>query len=148
MKTTTIVGIIVGLIVIGSLGYYFSYISTPGPLDSFATCLKDKGVKFFGAWWCPHCAAQKALFGKSAKLLPYVECQTQSRTQNKTCNDAGITGYPTWQFTDGTKQVGEMTLETLASKTGCMLPTTSTPSETVATSTTGGSSPVPVQTNQ
>ena len=29
----------------------------------------------YGAYWCPHCAHQKELFGAEAwSLIPYVEC--------------------------------------------------------------------------
>jgi thiol-disulfide isomerase/thioredoxin len=95
----------------------------PGKYDSFAECITNSGAKFYGAWWCPHCAAQKALFGKSVEKLPYVECQTKSQTQNALCNSIGITGYPTWIFKDGSKLMGEQTFATLAEKTGCTAPT-------------------------
>ncbi|MEK7133297.1 MAG: hypothetical protein AAB771_01260, partial [Patescibacteria group bacterium] len=60
----------VGLAV--AIGIYFlvSANSKPGKLDEFTQCLKDKGAVFYGAFWCPHCQNQKAMFGKSAKLLP------------------------------------------------------------------------------
>ena len=37
----------------------------PGKYDAFAQCLKTQGVLFYGAFWCPHCQNQKALFGFS-----------------------------------------------------------------------------------
>ena len=40
--------------------------------DGVAQCLTEKGVKFYGAFWCPHCQNQKKMFGRSARLLPYV----------------------------------------------------------------------------
>ena len=46
----------------------------PGKYDAFATCLKDEGAVFYGAFWCTHCQATKKMFGASQKLLPYVEC--------------------------------------------------------------------------
>jgi len=95
----------------------------PDKLDGFATCLKDKGATFYGAFWCPHCQNQKALFGRSERLLPYVECSTpdgQSSTQ--ICIDRGVKSYPTWEFKDGSRLTGEIPLEDLASKTGCVLP--------------------------
>lgn len=95
----------------------------PAKLDSFAQCLKDKGAIFYGAFWCSHCNNQKKAFGDSQKLLPYVECSTpDGKSQTKQCTDAGIEGYPTWVFPDGSKQSGEIPLETLAEKTGCQLP--------------------------
>src|ERR1035437_6515709 len=76
----------------------------PGKYDTFAQCIKDSGATFYGAFWCPHCQAQKKLFGTSAKLLPYVECSTPDATgQLQICIDKKITGYPTWELKDGTR---------------------------------------------
>lgn len=95
----------------------------PGKYDAFAQCLKDKGAIFYGAFWCPHCQAQKKLFGSSVKLLPYVECSTaDGQAQTQGCIDKKITGYPTWEFTDGSRMSGEIPLKTLAEKTACTLP--------------------------
>ena len=94
-----------------------------GKYDTFAQCLKDKGASFYGAFWCPHCQAQKKLFGKSVKLLPYVECSTpDANGQTQICIDKKISGYPTWEFADGTRLNGEIPLEQLAEKTSCILP--------------------------
>lgn len=94
----------------------------PGKYDTFAQCLTESGTKFYGAFWCPHCQAQKALFGKSAKLLPYVECsEADGNGQLPVCVDEKIEGYPTWTFADGTRESGEMTLEELAAKTSCTI---------------------------
>lgn len=95
----------------------------PEKYDEFAQCLQDQGAIFYGAFWCPHCNNQKDMFGQSAELLPYVECSTPDGTgQLEVCQEAGITGYPTWVFTDGERISGEVPLETLAEKTGCPLP--------------------------
>ena len=92
----------------------------PGKLDSFATCLKDSGAVFYGAFWCPHCQAEKALFGSSEKKLPYVECSTpDGNGQTQACKDNKIESYPTWVFSDGSKLVGEVSLDTLSKKTNC-----------------------------
>lgn len=100
----------------------------PGQYDSFAQCIKDKGAIFYGAFWCPHCQNQKARFGKSAKLLPYVECSTpDGKGQLPICEEKKITTYPTWYFASSTAvggyeiAVGEIEMEDLASKTGCTL---------------------------
>ncbi len=92
-------------------------------------CLKDKGATFYGAFWCPHCKAQKKLFGSSAKYLPYIECSTADASgQTKECIDKKIEGYPTWELADGTRIPNDsvdgagVKLETLAEKTGCQLP--------------------------
>lgn len=95
----------------------------PGALDGFAQCLVDKEAKFYGTFWCPHCRNQKALFGKSARLLPYIECSTpDGKSQQQVCQSAKIEGYPTWEFAGGERLSGEVPLETLAEKTSCELP--------------------------
>jgi len=95
----------------------------PSPLDGFAQCIKDSKTIFYGAFWCPHCQDQKKLFGRSQKLLPYVECSTpDTKGQTQICIDKKITGYPVWEFADGTRASGNQTLEELATKTGCTLP--------------------------
>jgi len=97
---------------------------TPGAYDAFATCIADSGATFYGTFWCPHCQNQKQLFGrKASKLLPYVECSTpDGKGQKQVCTDAGIEGYPTWEFADATRQTGSLSLEVLAEKTMCALP--------------------------
>jgi len=95
----------------------------PGKLDSFALCLSEKGAVFYGAFWCPHCQSQKTLFGKSQKLLPYVECSTpDGKGQLVVCKEKNVTEYPTWDFSDGERLSGEISLSELSQKTGCPLP--------------------------
>jgi thiol-disulfide isomerase/thioredoxin len=94
----------------------------PGEYDTFAQCLKDSGATFYGAFWCPHCQKQKRMFGKSADLLPYVECSTpDGNGQLPVCKEKNVEGYPTWDFPDGTRVTGEQTFEFLSQKTGCAL---------------------------
>ena len=117
--------ILVGLVILGGIIFLMMTPGKPGKLNAFATCLKDKGAIFYGAFWCPHCQNQKALFGKSAKLLPYVECSTPNgQAQLQSCIDAGIKTYPTWQFNGSStdRLTGEIALATLAEKTSCELP--------------------------
>ena len=95
----------------------------PSKLDSFAKCLKEKQAIFYGAFWCPHCQRQKELFGTSEKFLSYVECSTpDGKAQISLCAQKKITGYPTWEFKDGSRLNGEVSLEKLAEKTSCQLP--------------------------
>ncbi|MDB5194395.1 MAG: hypothetical protein JWN50_409 [Parcubacteria group bacterium] len=123
MKKTIWIYIIVLIIAVGGVVYLAKAPSGPGPLDQFATCIKDSGTKFYGAFWCPHCQATKKMFGTSASLLPYIECSTpDGNSQNATCNAAKIESYPTWEFKDGSRISGEQTLQTLAEKTSCTLP--------------------------
>lgn len=114
---------VIGAVVIAATFFLVSVNSKPGKLDEFAQCLKDKGTVFYGAFWCPHCQNQKAMFGKSAKLLPYVECSTpDGKSQLQICKDKNIAGYPTWEFSDGSRESGEVSLSRLSEKTGCLLP--------------------------
>jgi thiol-disulfide isomerase/thioredoxin len=91
-----------------------------GPNVPLAQCLKDKGVVFYGAFWCPHCKAQKAEFGDAVPALPYVECSTaDGQDQTPICKEKGIKSYPTWKFPDGSELTGEQTFATLATKSSC-----------------------------
>ena len=96
--------------------------NAPSINDGLAQCLTEKGTKMYGAWWCPHCQAQKKVFGNAFKYVDYVECSDAAKNMTKQCVDAGITGYPTWVFADGAKLSGEQDFDTLADKTGCELP--------------------------
>ncbi len=117
--------LLIGLIGVGIIAAWLiiRHQSKPGTYDAFAQCLKDRGAVFYGAFWCPHCQNQKRMFGSSAKLLPYVECSTSDgESQTQVCKDKKIDGYPTWEFKDGSRLTGEVSLADLASKTACPLP--------------------------
>lgn len=130
MEQKIILGV-VGVLVIGAIGI-FLIAPTPTPGGSsipsgtyteLAQCIKDSGATFFGAWWCPHCRDQKAMFGDAVELLPYVECSTpDGNSQLQVCKDAGVSSYPTWEFPGGERLTGTIPLATLAEKTGCTLP--------------------------
>lgn len=120
---TILIWSIVGIAIIAGIFFLIQANSKPGKLDEFAQCLKDKGAVFYGAFWCPHCQNQKAMFGKSAKLLPYKECSApDGKDQLAICKEKNITGYPTWEFADGSRESGEVSLQKLSEKTGCQLP--------------------------
>ncbi len=122
-KKTVLIGVIALVAVISLLIYAGRASNGPSALDGFAQCLKDKGAIFYGAFWCPHCQNQKALFGNSKKYLPYVECSTpDARGQTDVCIKNGIKSYPTWVFSDMSTTTGEVTLATLSEKTACPLP--------------------------
>ena len=133
-------------VLLGIYIYLQSIPPPPGKYDAFAQCIAQTGTKFYGAFWCPHCAAQKQEFGTSEKLLPYVECSLPDESgQTQVCIDNKIESYPTWVFPDGSRLTGTTPLEQLAEKTGCALPgqtgsSTSTASSTLGTSASGTSS--------
>ena len=114
--------LIIVLVVVGLVWL----IKTPGrsgKLDVFASCIKESGATYYGAFWCPNCKNQEALFGRSAGLLPRVECSTpDGRGQLQVCQDAGIKAYPTWEFANRTRKSGTLSLEYLSEATGCPLP--------------------------
>lgn len=124
MTKKTIINLIIVIAIIGAFISLLVYVSNkPGKLDGFATCLKDSGTKFYGAFWCPHCQNQKQLFGSSQKLLPYVECSTpDGKGQTDICIEKKIEGYPTWIFANGIIKTGELPLKDLAAQTSCALP--------------------------
>lgn len=116
--------VLAGVVVVAAWGAYdYFYYRKVSTLDGFAHCLTDKGTKMYGAWWCPHCADQKEMFGYAFQYVNYTECSPEGqRTLNETCTKAGIKGYPTWQFADGSRVEGPQPLSVLSEKTGCKLP--------------------------
>lgn len=89
------------IIIIGGIGFLTNKPAAPSKLDGFAKALTDSGSKMYGAFWCPHCQAQKAEFGTSKEYLPYVECSNPDKSQTQICIDNKIESYPTWKFKDG-----------------------------------------------
>lgn len=106
-------------------------------IDALAACLADKGVKEYGAFWCPNCAKQEKAFGPSYSILKerqaYIECDPRCDTapedlpnackgmegQPELCLSKGVDKYPAWEFPDGEMIFGVQSLETLAEKSGC-----------------------------
>ena len=90
---------------------------------SFAKCLTQKNVTMYGAYWCPHCTEQKALFGPQGfKEVNYVECDQRGALANpELCAEKNVQRYPTWIFPDGSRAEGELTLMDLSAKTSCPL---------------------------
>lgn len=123
-KTMLITALVIILVVGGLISLLVVQANKPGKFDTLAQCITDSGAKFYGAFWCPHCQAQKAMFGKSAKFLPYVECsESNGKGQLAICKEKNIEGYPTWELADGTRIPVENTngvsMKTLAEKTNC-----------------------------
>lgn len=75
--------------------------------------LRDRGVVFYGAFWCQHCFKQKVLFGQQAgNRLPYVEC-AKDEAGAQACSAAGVMAYPTWVM-GNERRVGVQSLQELA----------------------------------
>lgn len=115
--------IVAAIIVIVAGGLYAGWLRRTSRLDAFAQCLTAKQAKMYGAFWCPHCAEQKEMFGRSFRYAPYIECGIKgSRAIEPVCTQNDIKRYPTWVFADGTRTEGEKALDYLSDKTGCSLP--------------------------
>ncbi len=118
---TVILLVIVGILAVFAIVRIAEYQQTPSAAGPLAECLTQKGVKMYGAYWCPHCAAQKRDFGSAFSKVTYVECAIpgDNSAQTQACKDAGIKSYPTWIFPDGSRVSGEQSLADLAEKAGC-----------------------------
>lgn len=88
--------------------------------DAVAQCLTEKGVVFYGAFWCSHCADQKKAFGDSMQYINYVECDARGENAKpEECEKAGVQSFPTWFFPGQGNSTGAMPVEDLAKKANC-----------------------------
>src|SRR3989344_7499035 len=82
-----IIGAVIGILVLSILAYSVYSVNRPGPYDSFAKCLAEKGAVMYGAMdWCKYTQGQRAMFGKSFKYVDYHEFNELP----------GIRKTPTW----------------------------------------------------
>ena len=116
---------VVAVLIVAGLHLHYSGVfdEAAGPedpqLQALAIHLIETGAKFYGAYWCPRCQEQKALFKASAKRLPYVECSSGGRGSALTapCVANDIRSYPTW-IIDDQRFTGLQTPRTLAGAAG------------------------------
>jgi hypothetical protein len=97
-------------------------VADSGKLAALAECLTSKGAKMYGTYWCPHCQQQKKDFGIAFEKINYIECAVPNdprAPQVQACADAGIKGYPTWMWPDGSTLEGDQSFKNLADKAGC-----------------------------
>jgi hypothetical protein len=91
---------------------------SPDRLAALADHLRESGAVFYGAYWCPHCQAQKQMFGGAGSRLPYVECDPRGTdARPDLCQAAGVRAYPTWAI-GGQKIEGEVSPTDLARLSG------------------------------
>lgn len=117
--------LVIAALLVGGLHLHYSGVfdAAAGPedpqLQALAIHLADKGVKFYGAYWCPRCQQQKAAFEASAKRLPYVECSSGGRGSalTKACAAENVKSYPTWIIGER-RLTGLQTPRSLAAATG------------------------------
>lgn len=123
MSKNSIIWLVIAVLLVAGVVWLAKTPGKAGAYDEFAQCVADSGATFYGTFWCPYCDTQKADLGRSARLLPYVECATpDGRGQLRVCQEAGIEAYPTWEFGDGERVAGYVPLEQLSEFTGCSLP--------------------------
>jgi hypothetical protein len=92
----------------------------PGKYADVAKCLTEKGVIMYGAYWCPHCANQKKVFGGDFQFVKYQECDPKGVGGDKAiCVKAGVSSYPTWGFPGQGNLVGEQSVAALADLANC-----------------------------
>ena len=123
--TTLKEALVIAILLVGGLHLHYSGVfdAAAGPedpqLQALAIHLADTGVKFYGAYWCPRCQQQKALFEASAKRLPYVECSSGGRGSalTKPCSAAKVKSYPTWTIGER-RLTGLQTPRSLAAASG------------------------------
>jgi uncharacterized membrane protein/glutaredoxin len=118
MKLSSVIGYAVALAVLAPLGAAFIFAMPEGGSAAFeaglARHLRDQGAVMYGAYWCPHCTEQKALFGDAAKDLPYVECDPKGvNPRPDLCEKAGVKSFPTWVMGDKRRE-GVQTPQALA----------------------------------
>ncbi len=90
--------------------------------DSFARCLTQKNTTMYGLDWCEHCAEQKEMFGGAFRYIKYEECGMKGgHSEVDKCKQAGLKNFPTWQFANGQRHEGVMTMVQLSQASGCPL---------------------------
>ena len=117
--------LVLAVVLVGGLHLHYSGVfdAAAGPEDpqlkALAIHLADSGAKFYGAYWCPRCQKQKAVFEASAERLPYVECSSAGRGSalTKPCAKERIKSYPTWTIGDR-RLTGLQTPRSLAAASG------------------------------
>jgi hypothetical protein len=79
-------------------------------------------VKLYGVASEKDTQEQKIIFKEAREYLPYIECQ-EPETKQLTfeCQLANIQTFPTWEFPNGEKVIGKISLEKLAELSGCSL---------------------------
>mgnify|MGYP001578360079 CR=1 FL=1 len=104
-----IIGAVIGVLILSILAYSVYSLNKPGPYDSFAKCLAEKGAVMYGAMdWCKYTQGQKAMFGKSFKYVNYHEFDELP----------GIKKTPTWVI-NGEWHENVQPFEKLSALTGC-----------------------------
>jgi len=116
-----------------------------GKYAAIAQCLTSKGVKFYGAYWCSHCAEQKKILGSDMRYINYVECDPGGQNSKRDeCVAAGVQSYPSWFFPGQGLSVGVQDPVELAQKANCAVGDVAPIDNGSTTGTTQAPAPAPV----
>ncbi len=116
---------IVGVVAIGSSAFQSDVLDiSPEDLSAnslqigLAKHLRERGAVMYGSYKCPHCNAQKAMFGDASVYVNYVECDPAGENAQPTlCYSRGILNFPTWEI-NGSYYEGSKSLQELARISG------------------------------
>jgi uncharacterized membrane protein len=121
LHTAVLTVCVLGVVVIGSSAFQSDSLESQNEGTSTANSfqlglakhLRQNGAKMYGSYKCPHCNAQKALFGAASKYVDYVECAPEGpNTRSNLCFSRGIMNYPTWEikgkYYEGAKSLAEL----------------------------------------
>ncbi len=97
-------------------------------LVGFATALRDAGVELFCADWLEACTQQRELLRDGGKFLPFIEVTNSDRSANHRFMDKGLTTVPTWDFQNGIRATGMLSVAQISALAGIAIPQSSTPS--------------------
>ena len=120
----TVLGLVCAALAIVAGAFVFAGVAAPVTpyQQALAQHLAKSGATFYGAYWCPHCQEQKALFGGAASSLPYVECDPKGAgAQTGRCELAGVRVFPTWVI-GSERREGVQSLDELARLSGFKTP--------------------------
>jgi uncharacterized membrane protein len=120
----TVLGLVCAGFAIVAGAFVFAGAAAPATpyQQALAQHLANSGATFYGAFWCPHCQEQKALFGGAAGSLPYVECDPKGvNAQTARCEGANVRVFPTWVI-GAERREGVLSLEELARVSGFKTP--------------------------
>ena len=123
LKTAALSVCVIGIVLIGSSAFQSDGLDSEFEADGTSTAssfqlglakhLRKSGAVMYGSYKCPHCNAQKALFGGASKYVVYVECDPAGKDAKPTlCIARGIMHFPTWEiggrFYEGAKSLQEL----------------------------------------
>jgi cyclophilin family peptidyl-prolyl cis-trans isomerase len=97
-------------------------------LVAFAQSLEAAGVQLYCAAWDETCTQQLEIFEDGGKHIRFVEVTDENRELTDEATTAGITSYPTWEFSDGSRLAASLTLAEISAESNVGIPLGAAPS--------------------